>query len=146
MVDEIRPEFKQLMIDAWYNHFFAIAFAAPVVLHLLGFILFRLRWKVVAAIALPMSIFFCWAFVSIGVFQVYDVWADNAVTDSELGIVSNDTGRTFTPIFTAPPIAIAYSLACYITIGLFCWIAKCLYIRRLTDSGTSIVTSASTTI
>jgi hypothetical protein len=146
MIDDIRPEFKQLMIDAWYNYFFAIAFAAPVLLHFLGFVLFPVRWKVVAATALPMSIFFCWAFVSMGVFHVYDVWADNAVTDTEFGIVSNDTGRTFTPVFTAPPVAIAYSLACYVTIGLFCWIAKWLYIRRLTNSGTSTVTSSSTTI
>ena len=146
MLPEIRPEFEQLMIDAWYNHYFSIAFAAPVVLHLLGFILFQMRWKVEAAIALPMSIFFCWAFVSMGVFHVYDVWAENAVTETEFGIVSNDTGRTFTPIFTAPPIAITYAFTCYLAIGLFCWIAKCLHRRRFPVAGTSTMNSASTTI
>jgi hypothetical protein len=75
MIAEMRPEFKQLMIDAWYNQYFAIAFAAPVVLHVFGFVLFRLRWKVVAAVALPMSILFYWAFASMGMFHVYDLWA-----------------------------------------------------------------------
>lgn len=136
MSAEIRPEFRQLMIDAWYNHFFAIAFAAPIVLHFLGFILFQLRWKAVAAIAIPMSMLFCWAFVSMGVFHVYDIWAEHAVTDAEFGFVSNDTGRSFAPIFTAPPIAFAYSLCCYVTIGFVCWTAKYLYQRRVTHVGT----------
>ena len=138
---EIRPEFRQLMTDAWYNNYFAVAFCAPVVLHFLGFILFQLRWKAVAAIALPMSILFCWAFVSIGVFHVNDVWAEHAVTDTEFGIVSNDTGRTFAPIFTAPPIAVIYSICCYATIGPLCWIAKWIanqtWLRRRQLSGLS---------
>jgi hypothetical protein len=135
MLAEIRPEFEQLMIDAWYNHFFVMAFAAPLILHLLGFVLLRFRWKAVAAIALPMSIFFCWASISLGVFHIYDVWAEAAVTESERGIVSNDSGRTFTPLFVAPPIAIAYSLGCYVLIGSIGWVATWRIRRRSTHAG-----------
>ena len=105
LLGDVRPEWIEAVDAAWYNWRFLLAGALPLA------IFFTMRhFDLNPLPAFPVALLCCWFFASWGVYNVTDVMCDNAVTDDEFGIAICDTGRTFAPILTIPPLAFVYTL------------------------------------
>jgi len=101
----VRPEWVQAVDAAWYNWRFVLAGVLPIAIFFIAALL-EFRWL----ISLPDALAVCGFFASWGIYNVTDVMCDTAVTDDEFGIAACDTGRTFAPFLTVPPLALICTL------------------------------------
>ena len=125
VIAQLRPQWVIAVNDAWFNWRFLLGLLIPPCLFLLTT---RLRWG--GLVSFPFAAAGFWLFVSMGIYNVSDVMASNAVTDAEIGVACTDTGRVLAPFLTVPPASIVYtlfSLGC-VTLG------KAIFKRRETPN------------